>query len=141
MRLWLVAGAALFTLSAQVIGLPAFGGTLSTAGADLGRVNAATLAKGLVVTAELGDDRPLAAHVIARFKNNEPLTLGRDGLWEPWDGDVATLPEASAVVADGKIAVRVLDSVPEQLFYPVYFTLVYRTPAGMKFGTLVLEGP
>jgi hypothetical protein len=126
---------------ALAAGLPAQAASLSPAGADLGRLNAADITGALTVTVELEGDRPAASHVIARFQNNQPLSLGRDGLWAPWDGSPATLDEAGAETANGVMTFRLMERVPADLFYPVAFTLIYDTPAGRKSGTLVLDGP
>ncbi|MBY0510297.1 MAG: hypothetical protein K2P94_09095 [Rhodospirillaceae bacterium] len=115
--------------------------SLSSADTNLGRVKAAVLQEGLTVTIDLGDDIPTATHIIARFQNNQPLMRGRDGLWAPWAGDMTQLDEVTAVVADKKLIVRVLDAKPEALFYPASFTVVYRTETGVKSGTITVDGP
>jgi hypothetical protein len=96
---------------------------------------------GLTVTADLGSDLPGAAHVVARFQNNQPLMLGRDGLWAPWNGDLKRLDAIVPTVADKKIIFRIFDTLPADLFYPVSFTVMYRTDAGLKSGTITVDGP
>jgi hypothetical protein len=115
--------------------------SLSPADTSLGRVKAAALKDGLTVTVDLGEDIPTATHIIARFQNNQPLMRGRDGLWAPWTGDMKQIDDAAAVIAGDKLIFRILDSKPEALFYPASFTVVYRTEAGVKSGTITVDGP
>jgi hypothetical protein len=124
-----------------VMGHGAFASSLSPNDTKLGRVKAAALKAGLSVSADLGDDAPSTTHVIARFQNNQPLMLGRDGLWAPWNGDLSKLDDAGATVADKTITFRIFDKLPDALFYPVSFTVVYRTDAGLKSGTITVDGP
>jgi hypothetical protein len=115
--------------------------SLSPADTNLGRVKASLLKDGLTVTIDLGEDIPTATHVIARFQNNQPLMRGRDGLWAPWAGDMKQIDEAAAAVVDKKLIFRILDAKPGALFYPASFTVVYRTDAGVKSGTITVDGP
>lgn len=128
-------------LAILIVAFPATAATLSTSDADLGRIAAAALTDGLEITVEIGEDRPIAAHVVARFQNNQPVMRGADGLWAPWDGDPGRLDDVGARLADGRLTFRLLDRQPEDLFYPVSFTVMYRTDAGFKSGTLVVDGP
>lgn len=120
---------------------PASAATLSTSDADLGRVAAAALTNGLEISVEIGDDRPTATHIVARFQNNQPVMQGADGLWAPWNGDHSKLDDVGATLAGGRLTFHLLDRPPEDLFYPVSFTVIYRTDEGYKSGTLVVDGP
>jgi len=62
-------------------------------------------------------------------------------LWAPWAGDIKQMDEAAAIVADKKLIFRILDAKPDALFYPASFTVVYRTDAGVKSGTITVDGP
>lgn len=115
--------------------------SLTSTDANLGRVSAATLKDGLSVSVDLGDDVPVATHVVARFQNNQPLMLGRDGLWAPWNGDLQHIDEAAAEAAGKKLTFRIFDKTPDGLFYPVSFTVIYRTDAAIKSGTVTVDGP
>lgn len=135
-RKWASALAAIVCLAHPVWAAP-----LTVDDANLGRVKAATLQDGLNISVDLGDDIPVSTHVIARFQNNQPLMLGGDGLWAPWNGDLAHLDEAAAKTADKKLTFHIFDKLPDGLFYPVSFTVVYRTDAAVKSGTLTVDGP
>jgi hypothetical protein len=130
-----------FLTAALIFAVPANAASLSSIDADLGRVHAADLSEGLSISVDLGGDVPSATHVIARFQNNRPHMRGTDGLWAPWNGDVNTLDDAGAAIADGILIFDVLEGLPTGLFYPVSFTVVYRTTAGLKSGTIVVDGP
>jgi len=120
---------------------PASAATLSAEGTDLGRAKAAALQDGLNITVDLGGDVPTATHIIARFQNNQPLMQGTDGLWAPWNGDLSKLDDVAVLAAGGKLIFKIFDRLPEALFYPVSFTVVYRTTDGLKSGTLTVDGP
>ena len=108
---------------------------------DLDRIAATQVKDGLSITVDVGDDVPTAVSVIARFQNNQPLMLGRDGLWAPWNGDLQKLDDVGATPDKGKLTLRVFDHLPKDLFFPVSFTVAYRTAEGLKSGTLVVDGP
>ena len=122
-------------------GIPAFADSLDLADRNLGRVVAEKLESGLEIVIDVGDDNPTATHIIARFQNNQPLMRGADGLWAPWNGDPQALEDAGASLADRRLTFYVFDQLPADMFYPVSFTVAYRTPAGLKSGTLTLDAP
>jgi hypothetical protein len=115
--------------------------SLSPADTNLGRVKAPVLKDGLTISVDLNGDVPSATHVLVRFQNNQPLMLGRDGLWALWNGDPTRLDEAGAVVADKKIVFRIFDKLPDAFFYPVSFTVMYRAGDVLKSGTITLDEP
>jgi hypothetical protein len=120
---------------------PVSAATLSAGDTNLGRVKAAAIQDGLNITVDLGGDVPTATHIIARFQNNRPLMQGPDGLWAPWNGDLSKLDDVAVLPAGEKLIFQIFDRLPEGLFYPVSFTLVYRTAEGLKSGTLTVDGP
>ena len=123
------------------VGHAALAASLTSTDADLGRIRAAALHDGLSVSVDLGDDAPFATHVVARFQNNQPLMLGRDGLWAPWNGDLHHIDEAAADTVGKKLIFRIFDSAPDEMFFPVSFTVMYRTDAAIKSGTITVDGP
>ena len=133
---WALA-AALILITSQAVADP----VLSSTGADLGRVSVSGLDNGLRLTVDIGEDQPSAAHVIARFQNNQPLMQGRDGLWAPWSGDQVRLDEAATSATHGRLTFHLLTAPLPELFFPVSFTLIYRTHGEVKFGILVVDGP
>jgi hypothetical protein len=119
----------------------AWAASLTPGDTDLGRIKASALTEGLSVSVDLGDDTPSSTHVIARFQNNQPLMLGPDGLWAPWDGNFARIDQTNATIANGKLTFRILDTLPDGLFYPASFTVIYRTGEDLKSGTLTVDAP
>lgn len=119
----------------------AYAASLTSSDTNLGRVKATAVKNGLSVSVDIGDDVPTSAHVIARFQNNQPLMLGRDGLWAPWNGDQQRIDAAAFVLTGKKITFPIFDKLPDGLFYPVSFTVIYRTDAGLKSGTVTVDGP
>jgi len=119
----------------------AWASSLTPHDTDLGRVKASALTDGLSISVDLGNDKPSSSHVVARFQNNQPLMLGADGLWAPWDGSLAGIDHAAATIANGKLTFRIFDTIPSGLFYPVSFTVIYRTDADLKSGTLTVDAP
>lgn len=115
--------------------------SLSEAGTDLGRVNASTLSAGLSVTVDLEDAQAQTAFLIARFQDNRPLMKASDGLWEPWDGDTATLADAGLRVSEGTITFPIVGEFAPEFSFPCVFTIGVVTEAGVRSAFIVVDGP
>ncbi len=132
---------AFITALTMLLPTSAFAATLSATDANLGREKAAALKEGLDIAVDIGDDLPTTTHIIARFQNNQPLMQGSDGLWAPWNGDALKLDNVAVTPADGKLVFHIFGRLPDGLFYPVSFTVAYRTADGLKSGTLTVDAP
>ncbi len=105
------------------------------------RIEAAAISDGLTIVLESEEASPVTTHVIARFQNNRPLMLGTDGKWATWNGLLKNLDDAGANVKYGKMYFQIFDQRPPDLFYPVSFTVAYRTNQKLHSGTIVVHGP
>jgi hypothetical protein len=120
---------------------PAAAATLSDGDTNLGRISAQALPQGLTIPVDLDGDIPLATYVIARFQNNRALMRTSDGSWLPWDAETSALAESGATLTGDTLIFRIVDWVPSGLFFPVSFTVAYRTASGLKSGTVVIDAP
>jgi hypothetical protein len=131
----------LFALSFACLVGSAEAASLSEAGTDLGRVNGATLPEGLSVAVELGGIVPQGSFLIARFQDNPPLMKASDGLWQPWDGDTATLVDAGAVASADSITFPIVGEFAADFSFPVVFTIGVKTESGPRSAFIAVDGP
>lgn len=120
-------------------GAAASAATLTDSGANFGRRSAADLPKGLTVTVAGPAATPDACFVIARYQDNRPLMLARDGLWEPWDGDPATLTDSGCVHEADQLAFEITTNPLSDMPFPVVFTFGYRFLGETRSGFLTVD--
>ena len=85
-------------------------------------------------TVQLGGDVPLATHVITKTTDGRTLQRTALGEWVPWDRDEATLINSRFTPSGGNLTFKVDDGSLMDRFFPISYTVAYRTETGLKFG-------
>ena len=108
--------------------------SLTVAGARLESVKLAPAAANLSRIVELNGDAPTAAYVTAHMPDGRALQRTNLGYWEPWDGRTDSLVDNGFRAAGGVLAFKILKEDISGRFFPITFTLAYRTGDQVKFG-------
>ncbi len=85
-------------------------------------------------TVDLGEDSPLATHAMRRTGTGSTLQRTFDGTWIPWDGSVETLTDNGFAESGRKLTFDLFNGDLSNEFFPINYTVAYRTEAGLKFG-------
>ena len=85
-------------------------------------------------TVDLGEDSPLATHAMRRTGTGSALQRTFDGTWIPWDGSVGTLTDNGFAESDRELTFDLFNGDLSNEFFPINYTVAYRTEAGLKFG-------
>ncbi len=85
-------------------------------------------------TVQLGGDVPLATHVITKTTDGRTLQRTALGEWVPWDRDEATLIDSRFTPSGGNLTFKVDDGSLMDRFFPISYTVAYRTETGLNFG-------
>ncbi len=85
-------------------------------------------------TVDLGEDSPLATHAMRRTGTGSALQRTFDGTWIPWDGSVETLTDNGFAESGRKLTFDLFNGDLSNEFFPINYTVAYRTEAGLKFG-------
>ena len=85
-------------------------------------------------TVDLGEDSPLATHAMRRSGTSSASQLTFDGTWIPWDGNVETLADNGFTESGRKLIFDLFNGDLSNAFFPINYTVAYRTEAGLKFG-------
>lgn len=85
-------------------------------------------------TVDLGEDSPLATHAMRRTGAGSALQRTFDGTWIPWDGSVETLTDNGFAESGRKLTFDLFNGELSNEFFPINYTVAYRTEAGLKFG-------
>ncbi|MFQ5466692.1 MAG: hypothetical protein ACE5DS_01010 [Kiloniellaceae bacterium] len=86
-------------------------------------------------TVDLAGDSLVATHVMAHKAAGPALQRTGQGTWVPWDGDEESLIDNGFTSANGSVTFEVVKGDLSDEFFPMTFTLVYRTESGLKFGS------
>jgi hypothetical protein len=89
-------------------------------------------------TVQLGGDVPLATHVITKTTDGKTLQRTALGEWVPWDRDEATLIDNRFKPSGGALTFKVDDGSLMDRFFPVSYTVAYRTETGLNFGVFAV---
>ncbi len=119
-------------------------GSMSAAGNGAERLRSSgTALSGMLVdpaharinrTVQLGGEVPLATHVITKTADGKALQRTARGQWVPWDRDEATLIDSRFTPSGGALTFEVVDGSLMDRFFPVSYTVAYRTETALKFG-------
>jgi hypothetical protein len=82
----------------------------------------------------VGDDVPLSTHVALHRPTSELLQRTTSGTWVPWDGRGDSLIDNGFQASAGKLTFDIANGGLSGEFFPLTYTLAYRTKAGLKFG-------
>lgn len=85
-------------------------------------------------TVDLGEDSLLATHAMRRTGAGFALQRTFDGTWIPWDGSVKTLTDNGFAESGRKLTFDLFNGDLSNEFFPINYTVAYRTEAGLKFG-------
>ncbi len=85
-------------------------------------------------TVQLGGEVPLATHVITKTVDGKSLQRTALGEWVPWDHDEATLIDNRFTPSGGALTFKVVDGSLADRFFPISYTVAYRTETALKFG-------
>ena len=85
-------------------------------------------------TVQLGGDVPLATHVITKTTDGKALQRTALGEWVPWDRDEATLIDNRFTPSGGALTFKVDDGSLMDRFFPISYTVAYRTETRLNFG-------
>ncbi len=85
-------------------------------------------------TVELGGEVPLATHVITKTTDGKSLQRTALGEWVPWDRDEATLIDNRFTPSGGALTFKVVEGSLTDRFFPISYTVAYRTETALKFG-------
>ena len=85
-------------------------------------------------TVQLGREVPLATHVITKTADGKSLQRTALGEWVPWDRDEATLIDNRFTPSGGALTFEVVDGSLTERFFPISYTVAYRTETALKFG-------
>ena len=114
--------------SQRSVSLSKLGSSLPSLTVDPSKVN-------IVRKVDLGDDQAQATHVMAHKAAGPSLQRTAEGAWVPWDGSTDTLIDNRFAAVDGSVAFDVIKGDLSDEFFPMTFTIAYRTGAGLKFGS------
>ena len=89
-------------------------------------------------TVQLGGDLPLATHVITKTTDGKTLQRTALGEWVPWDRDEATLIDNRFTPSGGALTFKVDDGSLMDRFFPISYTVAYRTETGLNFGVFAV---
>ncbi len=85
-------------------------------------------------TVRLGGDVPLATYVITKTTDGKTLQRTALGEWVPWDRDEATLIDNRFTPSGGALTFKVDDGSLMDRFFPISYTVAYRTETALNFG-------
>ncbi len=85
-------------------------------------------------TVHLGSEVPLATYVITKSTDGKSLQRTALGEWVPWDRDKATLIDNRFTPSGGTLTFKVDDGSLMDRFFPISYTVAYRTETALKFG-------
>lgn len=108
--------------------LSAAGNRLPDAVVDVRNMN-------IVRTVDLGGDALEGSYVMAHKAAGPALQRTDAGTWIPWDGREETLINNNFATANGGVRFDVVKGDLSDEFYPMTFTIAYRTKSGLKFGS------
>lgn len=109
---------------------------LNVDGRVLAPVVLANVTAGVVnKTIALGGDVPTATHVVIQSSGSQPLLRDNAGLFQPWDRDLASLPNNGFVPAGDNLQFQVLNQDLSASNFPMKVTVYYRAAGVLKFGS------
>jgi hypothetical protein len=85
-------------------------------------------------TVQVGGEVPLATHVITKTTDGKSLQRTALGKWVPWDRDEATLIDNRFTPSGGALTFNVVEGSLTDRFFPISYTVAYRTETALKFG-------
>ena len=86
-------------------------------------------------TIALGGDVPTATHVVIQSSGSQPLLRDNAGLFQPWDRNLASLPDNGFVPAGDNLQFQVLNQDLSASNFPMKVTVYYRAGGVLKFGS------
>lgn len=108
---------------------------LSVTGAQLTPVVLRDVADGVVEkSVTLDGDAPEVSHVVVQLAGGPPLMRTREGVFQPWDKDMAHLADNGFVAEDGRLFFKVLNQDLTSSNFPIRVTLYYRAAGELRFG-------
>ncbi len=88
----------------------------------------------IIRTIDLAGDSPSATYVTRRTVSGLRQQRTPLGEWIPWDGNVEMLKDNGFPEAGGKMVFDIFHGDLSNEFFPVNFSVAYRTEAGLRFG-------
>lgn len=89
----------------------------------------------IVRTVDLAGDTPLSTHVMLHQAAGPSLQRTEEGTWVPWDGHIDSLIDNRFTPANGGVTFEVIKGDLSDDFFPMTFTVAYRTESGLMFGS------
>ena len=88
----------------------------------------------IVRTIDLAGDVPLATYVMTNQAAGPSLQRTELGNWVPWDGHGESLINNRFTSSNGRLTFEVIQGDLSDEFFPINFTIAYRTKGNFKFG-------
>ncbi len=110
-------------------------GRLSASGNRLPDIVIDTHDTDIVRTVDLAGDTPISTHVMLHQAAGPSLQRTEEGTWVPWDGHEDSLIDNRFTPADGGVTFEVAKGDLSDEFFPMTFTVAYRTESGLMFGS------
>lgn len=88
----------------------------------------------IVRTIDLAGDVPLATYVMTHQAAGPSLQRTELGNWVPWDGHGESLIDNRFTSSNGRLTFEVIKGDLFDEFFPITFTIAYRTKEDLKFG-------
>ena len=89
----------------------------------------------IVRTVDLAGDALVATHVMAHKAAGPSLQRTDLGTWVPWDGHEDSLIDNRFTPSNGSVTFEVVKGDLSDEFFPMTFTIAYRTESGLQFGS------
>ena len=130
------AGLACWVAIASAAAMPACASqVLDVNGASLAPVVLHDVTNGVIEKqVALGGDVAELTHVVVQFAGLPTLMRDRQGVYQPWDMDIAHLADTGFPQSGGAINFKIFNQDLSDKNFPLRVTLYYRANGALKFG-------